>query len=97
MNSAPTITDQTYFVRFLQNMKHYLEEDAKRTMLQGYHHWNIIYRHENSSGHFAIKFDELKLLTQNIQMTGVLSLDASSHFNNMSVLTYIVCFHPFVQ
>lgn len=90
MNSAPTITDQTYFVRFLQNMKHYLEEDAKRTMLQDYQHWNIIYQTtENSSGKFAIEIGELKLWTQHIQMTGVLSLDASSQFFKMSVYSYI--------
>ena len=84
-------------VRFLQKMKHCFEDDAKRTMLQGYQLWNImyprniIYKAKNfNNNYFLNGDDEVKMLTQNIEMTGVLSLDASSQ----SRIT-VQCYHYF--
>ena len=74
--------DRECLVRFLQKMKHCFEDDAKRTILQGYQHLNIIYETEKVNNVYYLNEvtgeDDLKILTQNIEMTGVLSLDASS-------------------
>lgn len=78
------------------NMKHYFEDAANRTMLQGYHHWNSIYRTtENSSGLFAIGIGELQLWIQHISRWPEICRWTPRHSWNW-VCTPIF-FHSFVQ
>ena len=64
--------------RFISNMNQYFENISKTRILQGFQHWKVedVEEFVNDSYEY-INPDELERLTQNIRMTGIVSLDLS--------------------
>ena len=65
--------------RFISKMNQYFENISKTRILQGFQHWKVedVEEFVNDSYEY-INPDELERLTQNIRMTGIVSLDMSS-------------------
>ena len=63
--------------RFVSNMNQYFQNGTKARILQGFQHWKVRDVKEFFDDSNVCN-DELERLTQNIRMTGIVSLDMSS-------------------
>ena len=64
--------------RFVSHMNQYFRNATKTRILQGFQHWkvqDVVEFDDNRLGYVSNDHDELERLTQNIRMTGIVSLD----------------------
>ena len=64
--------------RFINNMYQYLHHPNKHRMLQQYQHWKITHEGDTNLLGYGLYLFDGERLTQNMSMTGIVSLDASS-------------------
>ena len=71
------LNDHFRMSRFVSNMNQYFQDVTKTRILQGFQHWKVQDGFKFNR-HDYMEDEELEQLTQNIRMTGIVSLEMSS-------------------